>query len=270
MRIRSIKPEFWGSEDVAQLPYFDRLLFVGLWSYVHDNGVGRDNVKLIVAALFPLDEDPAQVIELVDKGMATIAAAGMVDRYVVAGRPYFHVRKWTKHQVINRPTRSVYPLPPNGHGGESQEGSVSNHGAFTEPSVKAQSTDQGSGSMEHGSGSMESGVSLVSKLQTVEVNGKKLTIDEKAAKRISELTGGPASHIVAVCKDILDRAPGPVRSPGAFIIRSIEAEPGRYKFARRAPKKSEQCPKHPGQYADRCNACAADRLAEPPEGGDDA
>ena len=30
MRIRSIKPEFWRSEDIADLTVEDRLLFIGL------------------------------------------------------------------------------------------------------------------------------------------------------------------------------------------------------------------------------------------------
>jgi hypothetical protein len=113
MRIRTIKPEFWASEDVAPLSYFDRLLFIGLWSYVDDNGVGRDNIRLIVASLFPLEEDPADIVEAVDKGVAAIADAGLIVRYVVAQRPYFYVLKWSKHQKINRPTRSRYPRPPD-------------------------------------------------------------------------------------------------------------------------------------------------------------
>ena len=33
MRIRSIKPEFWRSDDITALSLEDRLLFIGLWSY---------------------------------------------------------------------------------------------------------------------------------------------------------------------------------------------------------------------------------------------
>ena len=55
MRIRSIKPEFWTSEDISRLGYFDRLLFIALWSYVDDNGVGVDRVPLIIGDLFPED-----------------------------------------------------------------------------------------------------------------------------------------------------------------------------------------------------------------------
>ena len=55
MRIRTIKPEFWTSDDVAALDLDTRLLFIGLWSYVDDHGRGRDEEHLIIAALFPRD-----------------------------------------------------------------------------------------------------------------------------------------------------------------------------------------------------------------------
>ena len=55
MRIRSIKPEFWRSEDISDLPIFDRLLFIGLWSYVDDSGTGLDRVSLVAADLFAED-----------------------------------------------------------------------------------------------------------------------------------------------------------------------------------------------------------------------
>ena len=33
MRIRSIKREFWRSQDISRLEIEDRLLFIGLWSF---------------------------------------------------------------------------------------------------------------------------------------------------------------------------------------------------------------------------------------------
>ena len=67
MRIRSIRPEFWSSEDVASLDWDTRLIFTGLWCYVDDNGVGRDNEKLITADLFPLEEDPRETLARVSR-----------------------------------------------------------------------------------------------------------------------------------------------------------------------------------------------------------
>lgn len=111
MRIRSIKPEFWTSEDVAALDIPTRLLFIGLWSYVDDNGVGRDVEKLIAASLFPLEEDPRESVARVSRGLATLAEAGLIARYAVDDYPYLHVTAWDRHQRIDKPAKPRYPLP---------------------------------------------------------------------------------------------------------------------------------------------------------------
>jgi len=38
MRIRTIKPEFWRSSDIAALSIEDRLPFIGPWAHVAANG----------------------------------------------------------------------------------------------------------------------------------------------------------------------------------------------------------------------------------------
>ncbi len=111
MRIRSIKPEFWSSEDVAALDWPTRLLFIGLWSYVDDNGVGRDVEKLIVADLFPLEDDPREALATVSRGLARLAEDRLITRYAVDSKPYLHVTTWSAHQKIDRPGKSRYPLP---------------------------------------------------------------------------------------------------------------------------------------------------------------
>lgn len=111
MRIRTTKPEFWASEDIAALDWETRLLFIGLWSYVDDNGVGVDHPKLILASLFPLDEDPRDSLAKVSRGLQTLSDRGLVERYEVDGKRFLHVKTWNRHQKIDRPGRSRYPLP---------------------------------------------------------------------------------------------------------------------------------------------------------------
>jgi hypothetical protein len=111
MRIRSYKPEFWTSEDVAGLDWHTRLLFLGIWSYVDDNGVGRDNELLIVAAIFPLD-DPREALARVSRGLQQLAEANLVMRYPGGdGKNYLCVTGW-RHQRIDHPNQPRYPLPP--------------------------------------------------------------------------------------------------------------------------------------------------------------
>lgn len=111
MRIRSIKPEFWTSEDIGALPWDVRLIFIGLWSYVADSGVGRDNTKLIAADLFPLEDDPIETLATVSRGLATLSDAGLITRYQVKGKRFLHITEWASHQRIDKPTRSPFPPP---------------------------------------------------------------------------------------------------------------------------------------------------------------
>jgi hypothetical protein len=81
MRIRSIKPEFWRSDDITALSREHRLLFIGLWSYVDDNGVGIDDHRQIAADLFALEDDLKEARDFVREGLATLAQAGLITRY---------------------------------------------------------------------------------------------------------------------------------------------------------------------------------------------
>ncbi|OKH68058.1 hypothetical protein EB74_34135 [Mycobacterium sp. SWH-M5] len=114
MRIRSIKPEFWRSEDISAIEEWGtRLLFIGLWSYVDDNGVGLDRVPLIAADLFADDlaRDPRETLARVSRGLQQLSAAGRIVRYTLDGRQFLYVNNWEKHQRIDRPNKPRYPLP---------------------------------------------------------------------------------------------------------------------------------------------------------------
>lgn len=111
MRIRSIKPEFWKSTSIAQLCHFDRLLFIALWSYVDDNGVGRDIPQIINGELFALEEDPRESLARVTGSLARLSEAGRILRYTVAGRPFLAIVNWSEHQRIDKPNKSRYPGP---------------------------------------------------------------------------------------------------------------------------------------------------------------
>ena len=119
MRIRSIKPEFWSSPDIAALSDADRLLFIGLWSYVDDQGRGKDDVALIVAALFPHDmvANPLDTVAKVRDGLARLHAANLILRYTVASRTYFLVTGWSKHQKVDKARPSRLPEPTEGENG---------------------------------------------------------------------------------------------------------------------------------------------------------
>jgi hypothetical protein len=108
-RIRTIKPDFWKSESIAALPFRTRLTFIGLWTYVDDNGVGLDNFKLIAAELSGLEDDPREARANVREDLARLHSVGRIVRYTVSGKRYFAVVNWTEHQKIDKPGRPRYP-----------------------------------------------------------------------------------------------------------------------------------------------------------------
>jgi len=129
-RIRSIKPGFFTSEDVAELPLRARLTWIGLWTHCDDQGRAKDNVKLIKAAVWPLDQVTLSDIE---DDLATLAKCGRIVRYEVDGKNYLAVTNWHDHQSPNRPTRSKLPPPPEESGSthaQSSEPAVSKHGGL--------------------------------------------------------------------------------------------------------------------------------------------
>lgn len=132
MRIRSIKPEFWRSDDIDALSIPDRLLFIGLWSYVDDSGVGVDRESSIAADLFAgdLSREPQETAVRVHGGLMRLTEAGLITRYTARGKRWLHISNWTKHQKINRPTESNRPAPTSADAvphDESSDGSVKSH-----------------------------------------------------------------------------------------------------------------------------------------------
>lgn len=154
MRIRSIKPEFWRSDDIAALPISARLLFVGLWSYVDDNGVGSDKLPSIVADLFANDlvEDTAETLRRVSADLTQLQNAGLIARYEAAGKPLLHVTNWEKHQLVRNPSKgNNYPLP-SGEMNES-DGGLSSPCAESTQTLRTGAGEQGNrGTGERGSG----------------------------------------------------------------------------------------------------------------------
>lgn len=153
MRIRTIKPEFWRSDDIDALCIEDRLLFVGLWSYVDDSGVGIDKESSIAADLFAGDlaRDFMETSLRVQGGLKRLHAAGLIERYEAGGRRFIHVVNFPTHQKINRPTPSRYPPPTSGNP-IPPDPSGSAHGELSEDSLRARMEQGNRGHGEPGSG----------------------------------------------------------------------------------------------------------------------
>jgi uncharacterized phage protein (TIGR02220 family) len=106
-RIRTIKPEFWTSEQVAECSTTARLLFIGIWNFCDDHGLHPASVKRLKMEVFPSDSITDEDIEAMAQ---ELQAAKLLHAYEVDGKGYWQVTGWEKHQKIEKPTYR-HPLP---------------------------------------------------------------------------------------------------------------------------------------------------------------
>ena len=108
-RIRTIKPEFWSSEQVMSCSISARLLFVGMLNFADDNGVIRGSYIYLKAKIFPADDFNPLVI---DEWMCELVNNNLVHKYTVSPKEvYFYITGFSKHQRIDKPTPSSLPMP---------------------------------------------------------------------------------------------------------------------------------------------------------------
>ena len=98
-RIRSIKPEFWTSEQIMDCSPSARLAFIGMWNFCDDAGIHPASAKTLKAELFPADDILVGDVQvLVDE----LKANGLIIEYEVSGKAYWQVTGWA-HQKIDKP-----------------------------------------------------------------------------------------------------------------------------------------------------------------------
>lgn len=106
-RIRSVKPEFWSSEQVMECSPIARLLFIGLWNFCDDAGNHVASLRTIKAEIFPGDDiDSSNVRRLLDE----LVSNGLIVNYSAENKDFLHVTGW-HHQKIDRPTYKHPPYP---------------------------------------------------------------------------------------------------------------------------------------------------------------
>lgn len=113
MRIRSTKPEFWRSKTIATLDWGVRLVLKGLESYVDDNGVGKDDIALIAADVFPRDlsANPRETLARLSEAISALSQAGLVVRYELDDEELLYIDRWKLLQRIDKPARGRFRRP---------------------------------------------------------------------------------------------------------------------------------------------------------------
>ena len=128
-RIRTVKPEFWSSEQVMECSPIARLLFIGLWNFCDDAGNHVASAKTVKAEIFPGDDISSTDVQgMLDE----LSSNSLIAFYTKGDKEYLHVTGWRKHQKIEKPTykhpafseddrRAVDEAsPPEGNGREGK------------------------------------------------------------------------------------------------------------------------------------------------------
>lgn len=129
-RIRTIKPEFWASNQVLECSRNARLLFIGLWNFCDDEGRHPNRPKQIKAEVFPGDED--MTLETIQGLVQELSGNGLIVLYPPKIHDYFYVSGWKKHQRIDKPQRAKYPSPLQ----EDSDNSKNTPGTFPPDTIR--------------------------------------------------------------------------------------------------------------------------------------
>lgn len=94
-RIRTIKPEFWDSPDTAAADLRTRLLYIAMWNWADDYGIGDATPVRLIGFAFPNDEIPVSDYPMI---LSEVSRAYGVVFFEHSGRRYFVIPEWEKHQ----------------------------------------------------------------------------------------------------------------------------------------------------------------------------
>jgi hypothetical protein len=128
-RIRTVKPEFWTDETLAECSMSARLLFIASLNFADDNGNLERSARQLKAQAFPYDSIDCEPL------VRELIAAGLVVEYKVGERMYLHIKGFLTHQKIDRPSKCRIPV---------RDESTTNSRILDEPSTSPRSVREGS------------------------------------------------------------------------------------------------------------------------------
>lgn len=108
MRQRMVKPEFFDSGSLSDVPIEARYAFIGLWVIADDNGNLKYHVRHLNRAIFPLDDIDDEVFY---GWLVMLEKVGCIFGYEVNGTRYITIPNFLTYQTINRPSKTTIPAP---------------------------------------------------------------------------------------------------------------------------------------------------------------
>ena len=108
---RIIKESIRTSDSINELNWFEECLFYRLIVSCDDYGRFDGRPAIIKGSCFPLKENVT--VKTIRDALNKLATAGLVNLYMVDGKPYLSLPTWEHHQTI-RAKKSKYPSPDDG------------------------------------------------------------------------------------------------------------------------------------------------------------
>jgi hypothetical protein len=196
-RIRTVKPEFWQNETLAELSAMTRLLAIGLLNHADDEGYFRANPALVRAAIFPFDDSanvPGMLQELSRAGYLRLAQGS-------DGKTYGWVVTFLKHQRVDKPKPSeIKGLCVFQDDSKMIPGIIQD-----ESMLERKGKEQGTGNREAGSGEPDAATAASSRSQPLvtlqgyidrrKAEGQKPIPKEHAVFEYAEAAGIPENFL---------------------------------------------------------------------------
>lgn len=114
-RIRTIKPEFWTSEDIADLSPLARLLYIALWGEADREGRMKWKPRAFRIRYLPLDQCDINAVceELTQRKLVVLYGQS---------NEFAHIPSFHKHQRPHtKEAESTLPPPPSDHPNEENQ-----------------------------------------------------------------------------------------------------------------------------------------------------
>lgn len=159
-RIRSIKPEFFDSPGTTKASPLARLLYIAMWCWADDWGIGDANPRRLLGFAFPEDEFPEVEPRNFRRLAAEVADCYGVRWYELDGREYYAIPSWEEHQRTEKRAKRRFPGPDQAERELYAETSE-------DPPLNRGSSVVGRGKGEQGKGERGSGGGLRTQLQSV-------------------------------------------------------------------------------------------------------
>lgn len=107
-RRRVVTPEGVTRDEILSLSRDVRLTEILLRLYADDHGREKVNQRLMLARLYPMDQDMTETT--IDEHLLMLDEADAITIYDAAGSTYFALTEWPK---VDRPQDSRIPPPPS-------------------------------------------------------------------------------------------------------------------------------------------------------------